>query len=183
MQPFTEIADSAMIRAASGRRGRDENHCSGSRTLGALYLRDVGRDCCPPREHTANTNTILRLVHTWLHVRSNSQMARTVLNTVLGRRLRVISSFYLLLFVVSFVFLALVLFLGFFLPPSHIVSAETRRSEGFSRTASSAFHFPSSKREYRSMRPELTARSRKIRHFLCPAVRGTIRQLLPSAFV
>lgn len=78
----------------------------------------MGRDCCPPREHTANTNTILRLVHTWLHVRSNSQMARIVLNTVLGRRLRVISSFYLLLFVVSFVLLALVLFLGFFLAPT-----------------------------------------------------------------
>lgn len=63
------IRRGSVIRSGGGdRRGRDENHWTGS-GLEALYLRDVGRDCRPPREHTANANTILRLVHTWLHVR------------------------------------------------------------------------------------------------------------------
>lgn len=51
------------------RRGRDENRCSGS-GLSEHFIsgvRDVGRDCRPPREPTAYTTTILRLVHTWLH--------------------------------------------------------------------------------------------------------------------
>lgn len=56
------------------RRGRDENRCSGS-GLSEHFIsgvRDVGRDCRPPREPTALVHhyyRTLRLVHTWLHSR------------------------------------------------------------------------------------------------------------------
>lgn len=38
----------------------------------------MGRDCRPPRERTANANTILRLVHTWLHVRAADSFRESV---------------------------------------------------------------------------------------------------------
>lgn len=53
------------------RRGHDENRCSGS-GLSEYFTsvaQDVGRDCRPPREPTTHTTTILRLVHTWPHLR------------------------------------------------------------------------------------------------------------------
>lgn len=53
--PFARHADSVVIRGI-GRRGRDENHCMGSGLSKHFISRvqDVGRDCRPPREHTAH---------------------------------------------------------------------------------------------------------------------------------